>query len=82
MDHLTPEDIQNLRIEHNLQQKELAAMLYTTIRNVQYYEAGKRVMPMHMCELLLVRLGKMEARPISGFKSSTPDHGPRVRKKK
>ena len=67
METPTPEAIKALRKKHDLQQKEVGDMLYASRRTVQYWEDGTRAMPLASWELLNVRLGEMQPRPVGDF---------------
>ena len=59
----TPEAIKALREKHDLQQVQLAQLVYVSRRTVQYWEEGERAMPRSAWELVNIRLGEMEPVP-------------------
>lgn len=67
MESPTPDAIKALRKKHNLQQNEVGAMVYVARRTVQYWEDGARAMPAAAWELLNIRLGEMQPRPVGDF---------------
>jgi len=54
----TPEALKALREKHDISQAKVAQLLYITLRQVQYYEAGKTPIPQAYWELLKIKLSK------------------------
>lgn len=63
MNEPTPEALKLLRDKHDLNQVEVANLVYVSRRTVQYWEDGNRSIPKATWELLNVRLGEMEPVP-------------------
>ena len=55
--HPLPEQILQLREKFGWTQSEAASLVYVTLRAWQWWESGKRSMPVGLWELLLIKAG-------------------------
>lgn len=57
---MTPLQVKNLRVKHNLSQAEFGRLLWQTERAVKAWEYGERNIPDALQELAFIKLGEDE----------------------